>query len=159
MKFDFTHDGKTNYRVSMHLRTISDSYAFSDFSRAKKLYDDLLRDHKADIVRIVLVDCNKRGAGAIIERFTNDDELRDQGGKCLATYSFVDNVIYIRSELIAPRFIGKMTKEQREEYHAAFSKSYEERLETYATPSDKALIKAFIEKHNGAKLSEFTIVG
>lgn len=159
MTFDYTDGKGSNYRVSVRYREDFDRYLFSDYASAKKLFDDVLREHKDKIGYAVLADCRKRGSCAVLENFNNDEDLRAPYGTLLANYSFMNDVIYINSEIITPHYRGKMTREQAEEFREAFRKSYEERLALYATPEQRELIKGFMEKHKGAKVSEFTSVG
>ena len=159
MTFDYTDGKGSSYRVSVRYREDFDRYLFSDYASAKKLFDDVLRERKDSIGFAVLADCNKRGSSAVLENFNNDEDLREPYGTLLANYSFMNDTIYINSDVITPRFRGRMTKEQSKEFREVFSKSYEERITLYATPDEKKLIRGFMEKHKGAKISEFTSVG
>ena len=159
MTFDYTDGKGSNYRVSVRYREDFDRYLFSDYASAKKLFDDVLRERKDSIGFAVLADCNKRGSSAVLERFSNDEDLRAPYGTLLANYSFMNDTIYINSEVITPHFSGRMTKAQAMEFGLAFRKSYDERLSLYATHEQKELIEGFREKHKGAKISEFTSIG
>lgn len=154
MTFDYTDGKGSNYRVLVRYREDFDRHLFSDYASAKKLFDDVLRERKDAISYAVLADCNKRGSSAVLERFSNEEDLKAPNGTLLANYSFMDDAIYINSEVITPH-----PKKRAREFVEAFRKSYEERLALYATPEQRELIKGFMEKHKGAKISEFTSVG
>lgn len=153
MTFDYTNGKGSNYRVSVRYREDFDRYLFSDYASAKKLFDDVLRERKDSIGFAVLADCNKRGSSAVLENFNNDEDLRAPYGTLLANYSFMNDTIYINSEVITPQ-----SKKHAREFVEAFRKSYDERIALYATPEQRELIKGFMEKHKGAKISEFTSV-
>lgn len=155
MTFDYTDGKGSNYRVSVRYREDFDRYLFSDYASAKRLFDDVLKEHKDKISYAVLADCNKRGSSAVLERFSNDEDLRAPYGTLLANYSFMDDTIYINTEVITPY----KPRKHAQEFVEAFRKSYEERLALYATSEQRELIKGFMEKHKGAKISEFTSIG
>lgn len=152
MKFDYTKGKTETHVVFIRDRVTSDSYRFSDYTGAKALFDKVLAERKDEIASIRLVERRRQGCGNTLETYTNDDELRTAWGSQLAYYDFVDNAVYIRSDAILPN----PKKVDRKVFRDAFNKSYEERIELYATDEAKTLIRNFITKHAGAKLSEFT---
>ena len=153
MKFDYTKGKPETNRVSIRYLTTTDSYRFSDYNSAKALFDSVLSETMDELVTIRLLarKSPNRGFFDCLEKFTKDDELKAPWGLLLAEYDYCRNVIYIRSDCILPH-----TKVDRATFSKAFAKTYEQRIEDYATDVEKALIKAFIEMHKGAKLSEFT---
>ena len=65
------------------------------------------------------------------------------------------NTLYINSFAILPNVRGLGYKEHGEALGKAFTMSYIERIEAYASEEAKAEILAEMKKHEGCKISEF----
>ena len=154
MKFDYTKGKTEAFVVFVRDRVVTDRYGFSDYDEAKQLFNKIVAERKDEVATVRLI-AKRKGYSETLETFSNNDEVRRSWGTQLAYYDFVDDAVYIRSEAILPN----PKRVDRKTYGDAFKKSYDERIEAYATDEEKALIKAFIEKHKGAKLSEFTTLG
>lgn len=65
------------------------------------------------------------------------------------------NTLYINSNVILPNVRGLGYKEHGEMLGKAFTMSYIERIEAYASEEAKAEIYKEMKKHEGCKISEF----
>ena len=150
MKFDYTKGKEAKFKVSIVYSKQDDYYYFGELEEARALYYKVVEEQGEEVASVTLRDLSKKGKLAILERFSNFDEVRDATGKQIAYYEPKDKAVYILTDAITPKAVS------RQEFSKAFDKSYEERIELYATESNKATIRAFLAKHAGAKISEFT---
>ena len=155
MKFDYTKGNEAKFKVTIIYSKQDDYYYFSSLDEAKAFYHKVVTEQAEEVASVTLRDLSKRGSLAIIERFSNFDEVRTANGLQVAYYEPKDKAVYISTRSITPNTTVS-TKESRREFNEAFSKSYDERIDLYANPEEKRLIRAFLEKHKGAKVSEFT---
>lgn len=70
-------------------------------------------------------------------------------------YSEKDNTLYINSDIILPDTKKLPFKEHLKLTKQAFAKSYEERIEQYATKEQQEHIHEQLKAHEGCKISEF----
>lgn len=155
MKFDYTKGKEAKFKVSIIYSKQDDYYYFSELEEAKALYSKVVEEQGEEVASVTLRDLSKKGRLSIIEKFSNYDEVRDSTGKQIAYYEPKDKAIYILTACLTPKVIVK-TKESRQAFRESFNKSYDERIELYSTDEEKKIIKDFIAKHAGAKISEFT---
>ena len=155
MRFDYTKGNEAKFKVTVIYSKQDDFYFFSNYDEAKAFYDKAVKEQAEEVASITLRDLSKRGSLAVLERFSNFDETRTANGVQVAYYEPKDKTVYISTACLTPHSRAN-TKEARKEFRESFDKSYDERIELYTTPEEKATIKAFLEKHKGAKVSEFT---
>lgn len=72
------------------------------------------------------------------------------------------NTLYINSDVILPKRVATPNMDIKEftrkvaERMEAFKLSYEERIEQFASPEAKEIIKESLAKHSGCKISEYS---
>lgn len=151
MNFDYTKGKEARYKVSVFYDVQDDFYYFSDFESATALYNKVVEENESNLARVVLRDLHQKGLSAVLARFSKFDEARDSRGVQIAYYEPKPKEVYILSSSISPSI-----KAPRQERLNAYNMPFDERIERYATDEHKTIIKAFITKHAGAELSEFT---
>ena len=75
-----------------------------------------------------------------------------------AYYSEKDNTVYINGSAILPDTRKLSFREHCKQYDKAFAMSYEDRINKFATDTQKAEILEIIGAHPGCNISEYTNV-